>query len=68
MKKHAYLIMAYNNWDQLSLLISLIDDPRNDIFIHIDKRSGEFPKDKLEAAKAKAAALDNRIAELKENL
>lgn len=45
--KHAYLIMAYNNWNQLSLLLKLLDDYRNDIFIHIDLRSGDFPKDML---------------------
>ncbi|WP_367007314.1 beta-1,6-N-acetylglucosaminyltransferase [Streptococcus sp. ZY19097] len=38
MKKHAYLIIAHNNFDQLSFLISLIDHPKNDIFIHIDKK------------------------------
>ena len=50
MKKHAYLIMAYNNWDQLALLLNLLDDPRNDLFLHIDKNSGAYPKEKLEAA------------------
>ncbi len=39
MSKHAYLIMAYNNWNQLSKLISVLDDIRNDIFLHIDKKS-----------------------------
>ncbi|WP_067088457.1 beta-1,6-N-acetylglucosaminyltransferase [Streptococcus marmotae] len=39
MHKHAYLIMAYDKFDQLAFQISLLDDPRNDIFIHIDKRS-----------------------------
>ena len=36
-KRHAYLIMAYNNWRQLRMLLELLDDPRNDIYIHIDK-------------------------------
>ena len=35
-KKHAYLIIAHNNWKQLSLLLSVLDDERNDIYIHID--------------------------------
>ncbi|MGT2910447.1 beta-1,6-N-acetylglucosaminyltransferase [Streptococcus cameli] len=39
MKKHAYLIIAYDKFEQLAFQISLLDDPRNDIFIHIDKRS-----------------------------
>ena len=38
-KKHAYLIIAHNNWKQLSLLLSVLDDERNDIYIHIDKKS-----------------------------
>lgn len=47
MKKHAYLIMAYNNWNQLATLLSLLDDPRNDIYLHIDLNSGDYPKAKL---------------------
>lgn len=38
MRKHAYLIMAHNNEYILNKLISLIDDERNDIFLHIDKK------------------------------
>lgn len=49
-KRHAYLIMAYNNWRQLRMLLELLDDPRNDLFIHIDKRSGAFPEADLRAA------------------
>lgn len=37
--KHAYLIMAHKDPEQLKLLISLLDDPRNDIFVHCDKKS-----------------------------
>lgn len=45
MTKHAYLIMAYDKFDQLAFQVSLLDDPRNDIFIHIDKRSALEDKD-----------------------
>lgn len=45
--RHAYLIMAHNNWNQLSVLLSLLDDIRNDIYLHIDKKSGAFPKEIL---------------------
>ncbi|HEM6399281.1 TPA: glycosyl transferase [Streptococcus suis] len=38
MKKHAYLIIAHHNFEQLSFLVSLLDHPRNDIFIHIDQK------------------------------
>ena len=38
MRKHAYLILAHNNFYILEKLIRLLDDKRNDIFIHIDKK------------------------------
>ncbi len=37
--KHAYLIMAHDNWTILSKLLQLLDDPRHDIFLHIDAKS-----------------------------
>ena len=40
MKKHAYLIMAHANPGQLRKLLMLLDDPRNDIFMHIDRKAG----------------------------
>ncbi len=36
--KHAYLIMAHDNFEQLKILLDLIDDYRNDIYLHIDKK------------------------------
>lgn len=39
MKKHAYLIMAHNNWKILEKLLILLDDKRNDIYLHIDLKS-----------------------------
>ena len=41
--RHAYLIMAHNEWELLNTLLSLIDDPRNDIFLHIDKKVKKMP-------------------------
>lgn len=43
--KHAYLIIANRNPRQLQLLISMLDDVRNDIFVIIDKKSKGFPKE-----------------------
>ncbi len=40
--KHAYLILAHNNYYILERLIKLLDDERNDIFIHIDKKIKNF--------------------------
>ena len=42
MSKHAYLILAHNNFYILEKLIKLLDDERNDIFIHIDKKINDF--------------------------
>ena len=36
MNKHAYLIIAHSDFSLLNNLISMIDDERNDIYIHID--------------------------------
>lgn len=42
--KHAYLIMAHNEWRVLNTLLQLIDDERNDIFLHIDRKVKVLPK------------------------
>jgi hypothetical protein len=36
LKKHAYLITAYNNQYQLEQLLSLLNHERNDIYLQID--------------------------------
>ncbi len=48
MKKHAYLIMAHNQWELLKTLLNCIDDSRNDIYLHIDKKAKNFPKADIE--------------------
>lgn len=53
MDKHAYLIMAYNNPKQLLSLIGLLDDPRNDIYVHIDK-DADFPMEIFTSCTSKA--------------
>lgn len=45
MQRHAFLIMAHNNWYTLQRLIQVIDAPWNDIYLHIDRKSRDFPKD-----------------------
>ena len=42
--RHAFLIMAHNNWKQLQTLLTLLDDNRNDIFLHIDRKAVGFPQ------------------------
>ena len=39
---HAYLILAHNQFDLLQKLVCLLDDKRNDIFIHIDAKVNNF--------------------------
>ena len=43
--KHAFLIIAHNQFDILEKLIIMLDDDRNDIFLHIDKRVEHLDKD-----------------------
>ena len=40
--RHAYLIMAHNHFDLLKKLLLLLDDNKNDIYIHIDKKVKNF--------------------------
>ncbi len=35
--RHAYLILAHKNWNQLQDLLSLLDHPQNDIYLHVDR-------------------------------
>lgn len=44
MHRHAFLIMAHNNWYTLEKLIQIIDAPWNDIYLHIDSKSKDFNK------------------------
>lgn len=61
--KHAYLILAHNNFDLLKKLLILIDDNRNDIYIHLDKKLGNFDiqflKDSVK--KSNLYFLDDRV-------
>lgn len=41
--KHAYLIMAHNQFLSLRELVSVLDDERNDIFIHFDRKVRNLP-------------------------
>lgn len=41
--KHAYLIIAHNEFEILELLLRAIDDERNDIYIHFDRKITEIP-------------------------
>ena len=45
MKRHAYLILAHHRFGQLRKLLELLDDPRNDIFVHIDAKAQFDPEE-----------------------
>ena len=45
--KHAFLIIAHDNWQQLGDLIDLLDDPAHDIYVHADRRAQGFDADAL---------------------
>lgn len=57
--RHAYLIMAHDNLGQLRKLLSLLDDERNDIYLHIDA-AADFSPDCLKNAvqSSKLTAVD----------
>ena len=61
--KHAYLIMAHNNFEILKKIIVLLDNEKNDIFIHIDKKVKNIDIRQFEkiAKKSKVKVLNNRI-------
>ena len=41
-KKHAFLIMAHGHISILKKLLTMLDDQRNDIFLHIDRHYRDF--------------------------
>ena len=57
--KHAFLIIAHNEFDVLKLLVSCLDDTRNDIFIHFDKKVSTLPD--VRTQYAGLTILENRI-------
>ena len=48
--KHAYLILAHNEPELLSLLVERLDDLRNDIYIHFDRKLSVLPNIKTQHA------------------
>lgn len=56
--RHAYLIIAHNNFQQLQTLISLLDDERNDLYLHIDKKARTFSPELIHAAHSRLVLID----------
>jgi len=55
--RHAYLITAHNKKAQLINLLHLLDDPENDLYIHIDKKAKGFMQEELAAAAPRCRVL-----------
>ena len=59
MNKHAYLIIAHNEFEILKLLVKTLDDARNDIYIHFDAKCKDLPN--TECNEAGLYILQDRI-------
>ena len=57
--KHACLILAHNEFEILQTLVQCLDDPRNDIYVHIDRKVGTLPE--LRAEHAGMHVLNERV-------
>lgn len=57
--RHAYLIIAHKDFDILKLLIHSLDDVRNDIYVHIDKKIKHIPD--LMTEKSTIYVLQDRV-------
>ena len=54
MGKHAYLIIAHDKFEQLKRLLLLLDDERNDIYLHIDSKAKDFCQEEFEQLLSRA--------------
>lgn len=61
MQKHAYLIMAHADMPLLQVLIGMLDDERNDIYLHADVKWKDFDPNALVANKATLRILPIRL-------
>lgn len=57
--KHAYLILAHNEFEVLGRLLRAIDDERNDIYIHFDRKIASYPD--CRTSHAKLTILTERV-------
>ncbi|GGB70123.1 hypothetical protein N798_15585 [Knoellia flava TL1] len=46
--RHAFLVAGHENHVVLQRLISLLDDERNDLYVHVNKRAKGFDPDRLQ--------------------
>lgn len=65
MKKHAYLIMAHTQPELLKKLLQLLDDERNDIYLHIDSKAKDYPLDEVAAVLKKSKCIFTERTDVK---
>ena len=51
---HAYLVAAHHQMQLLQILLHLIDDERNEIYLHVDKKCKEFKEEEFRQTVKKA--------------
>lgn len=59
MVKHAFLILAHNEFSVLEKLLYCLDDERNDIYIHFDKKLDQLPD--FQVQRARLIVLSDRV-------
>ncbi len=59
--KHAYLIMAHTDVPLLKVLLSMLDDERNDIYLHIDKKAQDIDPRVFSTSRAQLYIADKRL-------
>lgn len=57
--RHAYLIIAHNEFEILQKLVDALDDPNNDFYFHIDRKVKKLPD--ISTSKGKAFFLEDRV-------
>ena len=57
--RHAYLIIAHNEFEVLKKLLQAIDDPRNDVFLHFDRKVKQVPE--VEMQHSGLFIIENRV-------
>ena len=65
MKKHAYLIMAHTQPELLKKLVMLLDDERNDLYLHIDSKAKDYPMDEISACVKNATCIFTERTDVK---
>ena len=65
MKKHAYLIMAHTQPELLKKLLQMLDNERNDIYLHIDSKAKDYPLDEIAAVLQKSKCIFTERTDVK---